>query len=200
MPLSALTSKKELRAEMQVRRRRLRVAEITRSSKALCARLLLIPEVQAAPMLAIYLACDNEIDLYEIYLTRKQEGKGIVLPRFNPETAAYEMVEITDLEADTRTGFYGIREPLITFPPLTEPRLIGRDLTWLVPGMAFDSSGHRLGRGGGYYDRLLADSDGCKIGIGYDWQVIDCVPVNAGDVNMDLIVTDGRTIRCNTAA
>jgi 5-formyltetrahydrofolate cyclo-ligase len=68
-----------------------------------------------------------------------------------------------------------------------------------VPAVAFDTSGARLGRGGGYYDRLLAGCDGLKIGIAHNFQVLDDIPSAPHDVRMDLIVTDQQTVTVDPA-
>lgn len=183
-----------------MRRRKLTTDEVVRRSKALCARLWALPDLVAAPMLAVYMASDEEIDVSCICINRKQEGESVFLPRYNPGTGCYELVKVKDLQAQTRTGHYGIREPLKSLPALPGSRQNSRKLTWLIPGLAFDKYGHRLGRGGGYYDRLLKHSKGCKIGIGYDWQIIEQVPASGHDVNMDLVVTDKRTVDCRIAA
>lgn len=194
------TVKEGIRRRLEKRRRQLSVDEVLRSSRALCARLLALPEVVAAPMIAMYMAFDGEIDVNCIYSNRKREGKGVLLPRHNRRGHCYELVEIKDLEAQTRTGYYGIREPLRTLPALPAAKQNSADLTWLVPAVAFDPTGHRLGRGGGYYDRLLEHCNGCKIGVGYDWQIVDNVPVTPRDIGMDLVITDGRAVDCRLAA
>ena len=64
----------------------------------------------------------------------------------------------------------------------------------MVPGLAFDAHGHRLGRGGGYYDRFLGRlrRTAATVGLGFDVQITDEVPVNDGDVSVDIVVTDRR--------
>jgi 5-formyltetrahydrofolate cyclo-ligase len=65
---------------------------------------------------------------------------------------------------------------------------------FIIPGLAFDGSGNRLGRGGGFYDRMLANYNGYKIAIGYDFQIVGEVPRQDHDVIMDLIITEKRII------
>ena len=66
----------------------------------------------------------------------------------------------------------------------------------IVPGVAFDKTGHRIGFGGGYFDRLLKKTRAATIGLAYEFQIIDKVPVTAYDVAVDYIVTEKRVIRC----
>lgn len=198
--MSEQTLKQGIRKRIEKRRRQISVDEVLRSSRALCARLLALPEVVAAPMIAMYMACDGEIDVNCIYSNRKREGKAVLLPRHNFRGHCYELMEVKDLKAQTRTGYYGISEPLKTLPPLPAAKQNSSDVTWLVPAVAFDTSGHRLGRGGGYYDRLLEHCKGCKIGVGYDWQIVDKIPATPKDVDMDLVISDGRAVDCRLAA
>lgn len=88
------------------------------------------------------------------------------------------------------TGHFGILEPLgATWP--------GEIDTVLVPGLAFDLAGNRLGFGAGYYDRFLDESRPLQvIGVGFDWQVVSQLPAEPHDIAMDWVVTDRRTYLC----
>ena len=66
----------------------------------------------------------------------------------------------------------------------------------LVPGLAFDKSGARLGRGRGFYDRFLAGITGFRVGVCFDWQLVESVPVEAHDIRMDAVVTPSQIIVC----
>lgn len=92
---------------------------------------------------------------------------------------------------------WGLREPLPQNP--VHPSEI--DLV-LVPGVAFGRDGARCGRGGGFYDRFLAAlaPTVCKIGIGFDFQLVEDVPMEPHDHPMDLIVTDAGVVRCERGA
>jgi len=86
------------------------------------------------------------------------------------------------------TGPYGISEP---DPESWEPANLSEVDLAVVPGLAFDPKGGRLGRGKGFYDRLLSHSEfrGIKVGLAWDWQVVDEVPCESHDSLMDLVVT-----------
>jgi 5-formyltetrahydrofolate cyclo-ligase len=103
-------------------------------------------------------------------------------------------VAITSFEEDTVPGHYGIREPRPDLPAEDPARLRSAGTVWLVPGLAFDSQGHRLGRGGGYYDRLLADVSGPRIGVTLERQILTAVPSEAHDAAMTMVVSQDRVL------
>ncbi|MEO8214060.1 MAG: 5-formyltetrahydrofolate cyclo-ligase [Myxococcales bacterium] len=101
---------------------------------------------------------------------------------------------------DLRPGRFGIWEPDPSCPEVAA----GEVEVMLVPGLAFDDHGNRLGFGGGYYDEVLAGKGGGRpgfvVGVGYDFQVVDNVPADARDARVDCLVTDARVIRCHGGA
>jgi len=107
------------------------------------------------------------------------------LPRFNAATGHYEAAVVRDLEKDFTEGKFGILEPAAACEVADLKRL---DLI-LVPGVAFDWQGHRLGRGKGFYDRLLAAVSGKTCGVGFDQQVVATLPVEPHDVRLNCILT-----------
>jgi 5-formyltetrahydrofolate cyclo-ligase len=193
--MKLMADKSDHRRAMLARRRSLPAAEIQRASKEVCHRLQVLPEVMIAPILALYAAFAGEIDLTELFATCKRQGKEILLPRFNRTAGCYEMVLIRDFWKDTAIGYYGIREPLPRYSSLARSQLGTPEIAWVVPGLAFDDDGSRLGHGRGHYDRLLDGTQGCKIGVGYDWQLTEKLPLAAHDVRMDVVVTESREIR-----
>jgi len=88
-------------------------------------------------------------------------------------------------------GPFGVLEP-----PAIDPAADWREGLILVPGLAFDSRGMRLGRGGGFYDRLLEDFAGIKVGICFEWQLLDAVPVDPHDMAVDYLVTSSGILAC----
>jgi len=124
-------------------------------------------------------------------LLRKRD---LYLPRFCRESSAYELVKIRSLETDLTSGYYGIQEPLKSLIGVQPPFHAPLQQVWLVPGIAFDRSGNRLGRGKGFYDMLLEGADGVKIGIAYDCQIADAIPSEIHDIPMDYVVTESQII------
>jgi 5-formyltetrahydrofolate cyclo-ligase len=116
-------------------------------------------------------------------------GKKIILPRVVGSTMALHFVKCID---ELVPGSFGILEPPAHLPE-SEPRA---DLI-LVPGLAFDRSGARLGRGGGYYDRLLTKFHGVRVGVCFEEVVFGALPVEDHDVRMDFLVTPSGVIACD---
>jgi 5-formyltetrahydrofolate cyclo-ligase len=114
----------------------------------------------------------------------------VALPCFDPDNEIYHPRRVTDLRVEIMSGKFGIREPMETCVAIPPNDL---DLV-LVPGVAFGLDGHRLGRGKGYYDRLLENFTGRKIGVAFDEQIVDAVPSEQNDVRMDLVLTPTRCL------
>jgi len=122
-------------------------------------------------------------------LTPWPEGKSIALPRVDGEILVPHVVESP---ADLRPGCFGILEPSVDAP------VAGNAFdVILVPGLAFDQSGRRLGRGRGYYDRFLAGTSGLRVAVCFDWQLVDTIPVEPHDLAMDAILTPSKIIICS---
>jgi 5-formyltetrahydrofolate cyclo-ligase len=127
---------------------------------------------------------DNEIDLNVFHMHILKENRRLFLPKFVDNM--YVMAEVKNIDTDVRPGKFGILEPTEDCLVLSKDERMSVDV-WLVPGIAFSKSGIRLGRGGGYYDRLLQDVSGYKIGVGYDFQEVETLEKHAHDVNMDAV-------------
>jgi 5-formyltetrahydrofolate cyclo-ligase len=156
-------------------------------------RLLQRPEWQNARRILAYLALKDELDLSPALESALRAGKSVALPRFVPDQANYCAALVTESFASLPTGAFGIREPGETAPvlPLNQLDFI------LVPGVAFDASGGRLGRGKGFYDRLLANVNNAtciKCGIAADEQIVTGIPAEPHDVPMNFILTPSRWI------
>jgi 5-formyltetrahydrofolate cyclo-ligase len=130
----------------------------------------------------------DELDLWPLLEEALAAGKIATLPRFNPAGKNYVACRVQNVRSDIVTGQFGIREPAARCAGIPLKRL---DLI-LVPGVAFDWHGHRLGRGKGFYDRLLAGTRGVKCGITCDGQMVNEVPAGPSDVRMNFILTPTR--------
>lgn len=179
--------KRSLREEMLLRRRHLAAATCLGRSLAAQRQLLSLPEFVAASTLALYCPTRNEVFTEEIFACACRVGKRVAYPRVRD--AHLEFVAVTDPQALV-PGAFGILEPAgEDLVPIT-----GLDLI-VVPGVAFDREGHRLGYGKGFYDRALRHvGSTVLVGLCFDFQLVDALPFEAHDVRMDMVVTDERTL------
>lgn len=186
----------ELRTQLRQRRRALFAAERMAAAQSLADRLRELPALKARSHVAGYWATDGELPLHVLLAPAPEfiyclpclaPGKTL---RFAPWRSGDALVQ----------NRYGIPEPDLS----PESQLSPEDMSVvLVPLTAFDRQGHRLGTGGGWYDRSFAflrerdrPSTPLLIGIGYSFQEVDALPTEDWDVPLDLIVTERETIRC----
>ncbi|MBK1884488.1 5-formyltetrahydrofolate cyclo-ligase [Luteolibacter pohnpeiensis] len=130
--------------------------------------------------IAMYAALPGEIDILELI----SPGKSWALPRVEGEKLVFH--EVRSPDTDLKTGAFGIREPLETLPIIPADKIDA----FFCPGLAFDARGGRLGRGRGFYDRLLENArpDALKIGICHPFQLVPDVFAEAHDIRMDGII------------
>ncbi len=160
---------------------------------AICSALCALSMFKKAENIAAYVSDGTEVDLTAFLHKCEEANKKVFLPRYSASSdAAYEMVEINDLSLNLVPGKYGLMEPEQKLPAATAGQING--MLWLVPGVAFDTTGARLGRGKGIYDRLLDNSSGLSIGVFYDCQKADKIPAGEYDHNLDMIVTEKMII------
>lgn len=161
------------------------------ASAAAEERLWRLPELRAARTVALYAAHGGEVDLTGLATRCRERGIRTALPRV---TRGALVLVATATGERLHPGYRGIEEP--TGPPL-DPGDV--DLV-ILPGVAFDPLGGRLGRGGGHYDRLLTTlPERCvRVGVGFACQLVPRVPREAHDVGLDLVVTDRALYRAPT--
>lgn len=132
----------------------------------------------------------DEVDVWPLLEDALTGGKIAALPRFDSTGNCYVACQVKNLRSELVPGQFGIREPGAHCIEIPFNRL-----DWvLVPGVGFDLQGRRLGRGRGFYDRLLADVDGIKCGIAFDEQVVNEVPAGPSDVRLNFILTPTRCV------
>jgi 5-formyltetrahydrofolate cyclo-ligase len=183
--------KNELRTKIRTVVKSLSPEKCKSDSEKLCVLLKAQSLFQTARSILFFASLPQEPDLWPL-LNETLSGKKLAaLPCFDPDDEVYQPRRVTDLHVEILSGKFGIREPVescVAIPP--------NDLDLvLVPGVAFGLDGHRLGRGKGYYDRLLQDFTGEKIGVAFDEQIVETVPSEQNDVRMDLILTPTRCVK-----
>ena len=181
--------KAELRSRMRIVLSGAAAARTDRSMQA-CARLERQRIWQDARSILFFAPLPAEPDVWPMLERSLVAGRTVALPRFSTATQSYEAAQIRDLGRDVCAGRFGIREPAARCAriPLDQLQLV------LVPGMAFDPGGHRLGRGKGFYDRMLAGVRGVKCGVAFDEQMVAAVPAGPQDMRVDFILTPARWI------
>ena len=160
------------------------------ASAAACRRLVELNAFQDASIVMLYMPMANEVDLTPAAIRCFQAGKTVCVPSVNWQRKYMNAVEVHSFDDHImELDEHGLRTPRDGTPIPTN--LI--DLV-VVPGLAFDAHGHRLGRGGGYYDRFLSKlkRSATSIGLAFDVQMIDQVPINQDDVSVKVVVTDRR--------
>ena len=149
------------------------------------------PVWRRAQSVLFYAPMPSELDLWPLLLEGLRDGKTIALPRYLAESDGYAAFQIHDAAADCAPGAFGITEPAARCASFPLKRL---DLV-LVPGVGFDAAGRRLGRGRGFYDRLLAQANGIKCGVAFDPQLVERIPEERHDVPMNCILTPTRWLQ-----
>jgi 5-formyltetrahydrofolate cyclo-ligase len=186
-----------LRRAAIARRNALTEQECLHLSRAIQARALELPAYQTSRSVVLYSAIDNEVSTEDILDHALISGRKVFYPRTAPDGGG-ELIGI-DSSRDLCAGRYGIREPS------GAERLSKHDcegLVIVVPGLAFDLTGNRLGRGKGWYDRVLAQLEdrGTVVGLAYDCQIVEKVPVKPWDRKVHFIVTENKVVDCEAAA
>jgi 5-formyltetrahydrofolate cyclo-ligase len=156
-------------------------------------QVLSIPEFASAKTVVFYAAFRSEVETQTLMEESLREGKRVVLPKVNREGHSLMLYEVKNMDELT-PGYMGIPEP-----PQTDERRVDIDDADLVvvPGAGFDFTGNRLGYGAGYYDSLLSQRKKKipVIAVAYEEQIVDSIPAEKHDVEVDMIVTDKRMIR-----
>lgn len=161
------------------------VADCAVDSARICQRLRRQDIWRKSRSILFYVPLPGEPDIWPLVTESLQAGKTVSLPHYSLEQNQYLARQFKDPEHDLEQGQFGIAEPRSS---CTAVELKHLDLT-LVPGIGFNLDGYRLGRGRGYYDRLLALVPGLKCGVAFNWQVIAEIPVEPHDIRLNCILT-----------
>ena len=161
-------------------------------SVAACNLVAGSPEFSAARVVMLFLSTPTEIDTASLALKCWQAGKTVVVPKVSWDQRRMLPVEINSLNGGMAVTGPGVREPIEGNPiPVDFIDLV------VVPGLGFTPTGHRIGRGMGFYDRFLALPEflGVSCGLGFEDQVIEQLPVLDHDMSLGMLVTDSRIRR-----
>ena len=185
-----------LRTKLLQQRSQLSPDDVRLASCQVSQQVLALLETLSPQHCAVYFASGNEINLQVAINELEFRQCQLFAPKHQADgDSPYSLAPWGGPHSTQLvSGKFGIQEPVSPTLPLDQLR----DLieVWLVPGLGFSKSGARIGFGHGFYDRLLHQTPGLKIGIGYDWQLINQLPQHPWDVPMDYIATPTSMIRC----
>jgi 5-formyltetrahydrofolate cyclo-ligase len=190
--------KKQLRKTILAQRRALTPEEVQRRSSVVLENLSRSSLLAGRDTVALYAAADKEVMTRPLFERLIREGRRVVLPRVRGRGPEIDFFAVKDWESLAKSSF-GIPEPAPGGEPVAPAAL---DFI-LVPGVAFDGRGGRLGYGMGCYDRALAEArpDAPLVGAGYDFQLLDEIPLEEHDVPLTAVVIErGTLLTANGAA
>ncbi len=182
-------TKSELRAKIRTALKKISPAVRAVESIDLCERLK--TQLPSAHIILFFAPLPDELDVWPLLEFSMALGTTCALPVFDAVKKLYVARGLDRLATDIVTGKFGVREPAASCAEIPSDKF---DLV-LVPGLAFDLSGNRLGRGQGFYDRLLEKISGIKCGVGYDFQLLENIPAEPHDAKVDFIVTPSRCVK-----
>ncbi len=183
-----------IRKEIRKIRDSLSPDERKKKDKDIIKRLFHMNEFMEAMTIMFFASYKSEPNIFEIIRESLNIGKRVVLPKVNiikKELLLYEIKHCYEMDY----GYMDIPEPDVVEDRRMNPEVL--DLI-IMPGIAFDEKGGRIGYGGGYYDRLISNIEEKTplIAIAYDEQIVKKVPIFEHDVRVDKIITDKRIIEC----
>jgi 5-formyltetrahydrofolate cyclo-ligase len=185
-------AKRAMRTAVIALRDALPPAERAAASRDIAARIVALPAYTAAPVVLLTLPFRSEWDTALVAQAALAAGKRVVVPRVDATARVLLLHAIESLSTSVAPGYRGIPEPHAD-APLVDPADVALAI---VPGVAFDGTGRRLGYGGGYYDRLLPllRREVPRIAGAFEAQLVDRVPAAAHDLAVDTIVTPTRVL------
>lgn len=176
--------KDKIREKLLSERHKLRKSDVSGKSKSIYKRLVNFSEIKTSKKILVYLPINNEVDTENVIKFLIKNKKLIFIPAFNNNK--WMISEFNDFD-NLQKGPYGILQPV--YKSRVESKVI--DVA-IIPGVAFSKNGVRLGYGKGVYDRLLKNFKGIRIGLAYDFQIIDDLPKVKHDLVMDIVITDNK--------
>lgn len=188
-------AKRSLRKLLRARLAEHAETELADLSELACANLMASEAFRHAHCLMLYMPLRSEVDLVHAMLRCFQDNQVVCVPRVDWDHKRMIPIQIHSFDdRNLVNDRYGLRMPDNGVPiPVEMLELV------VVPGLGFDVSGNRIGRGAGYYDRFLAQPGFCgrTIGLGFDFQMVDSVPRLEHDMRLDSIVTDRRVTQAD---
>ncbi len=181
-----MRSKNYIRTIFLEKRKKLHKKEVLERSREIWEKLKELNEFRKAKTILFYYSIKNEVRT-DFMIKEVLGSKKVALPSIKDDFIV--PIEVKDLKL-MKKGKFGIPEPIGDEISLKDIDLV------IVPGIAFDLEGYRIGYGKGYYDNFLRKIVCKKIGLAYDFQIVKKLPRNSYDVPVDIIITETRIIKC----
>lgn len=169
--------------------------ELEFKSKSICDYLFNSDDYRNSSVIMAYIDFRNEVQTESLIKKALSDGKKVVIPISVVDTKQLILSELIDYDEELESGAYGILEPKEEFVRETDAKLV--DLV-LIPGVAFDKKGYRIGYGAGYYDRFLerVRPEIPKLALGFDLQMVEHAYPDAHDFPVDSVITESGVINC----
>lgn len=181
--MSISGEKNALRAQLRARLSQSDPAENAACDVRITQRVLSLPAFQAAERIFAYCSVVPEVDTHAILAQARRRGKTVALPVTQPDGK----MQFARYDGALVPGRFGIPQP----PHSAQIMLPQPCDLMLIPALAYDRTGRRLGRGGGYYDRFLAHADCCTVGLIRAAFLLDALPAEWNDVPVSAVITEG---------
>ena len=186
-------TKSQIRSDMAKTLATLSEKEIVAKTKAIENKLFEFANFLESKIALMYVNSDSEVATHKILARSYAYNKIVVLPAFSPESFEMTLMKVDDLNHDLKSGSRGILEPNADRCKVVPIERI--DIA-IIPAVALDEKGGRIGSGDGYYDRLIPNLaiTTRKVALALEEQIIPQVPVESHDKHVDIIITDKRII------
>ena len=183
--------KSKIRSLIESKRRSLSGESVISQSSKIISHLKKTPEFQAAKTVHCFVAWRNEVNTHHLIKEILETGRRVIVPVTDLSSHTLLHSEIKSFD-ELKKGTFGILEPpedRFRKVEISEFNLV------VVPGVAFDLAGHRIGFGGGFYDGFLRNIKATKIALAYEFQIVDKIPTRAEDEKVDILVTEKSVYR-----
>ena len=185
--------KDKIRKDLIQIRRNIPKKEVLGKSKKIEKNLFELDGFKNAESILFYISYGNEVFTHDMIKGCLKMGKNVIVPISDVESKKLTLSRLDDWK-DLEKGAYNILEP--REETIQEVSVFDMDLV-IVPGVGFDEHGCRIGHGEGYYDCLLRDStNAIHIGLAFEKQIVDEIPIEEHDIPVDIIITEERLIDC----
>jgi len=183
--------KSEIRSRIEKQRRSLSSESTDSQSSKIIFHLKNLPEYQVAKTIHCYVAWRNEVNTHQLIKDTLGTGRRIIVPVTDLSSHTLLHSEIKSFD-ELKKGTFGILEP--PKDRFLKVKISEFDLV-IVPGVAFDLSGHRIGFGGGFYDGFMSTINVTKIALAYEFQIVDKIPTRTEDERVNILVSEKSVYR-----